>query len=217
MSGTKTDPIIFSSSSEEETPEDMEESRRARGVKLRPMVRHRHKRRSKRARTGGYRVTHSEAQQKQLAEQQNERLQSSLEIAPSIAAPGQDGLFAKHRLPQDFEIMYFGKYYPSSEAVLAANLEDDRYVFAKANHHFDGLSIPEQFAIKANHQRRKNNAKLNWNSHYGEIGQPSIVTTRTIKPGEEITVDYGPHYDYKKNRFQRGRGFVPETWGQVVF
>ena len=89
MSGTKTDPIIFSSSSEEETAEDIEDLRRARGVKLRPMVRHRHKRRSKRARTGGYRVTHSEDQQKQLAEQQNERLQSSLEIAPSITAPGQ--------------------------------------------------------------------------------------------------------------------------------
>eukprot|EP01048_Picozoa_sp_COSAG05_P002760 COSAG05_NODE_119_length_17779_cov_273.146049_14_plen_78_part_00 len=54
-------------------------------------------------------------------------------------------------------------------------------------------------------------------SDYGEIGQPSIVTTRTIQPGEELTVDYGAHYDYKKNKFQRGRGFVPETWGQVVF
>ena len=59
-------------------------------------------------------------------------------------AKGQDGLFATERIPKNFEIMYFGRYYDSGAAVDEAELDDDRYVFNKANHHFDGMATPDQ-------------------------------------------------------------------------
>eukprot|EP01048_Picozoa_sp_COSAG05_P020688 COSAG05_NODE_3583_length_1979_cov_6.405851_2_plen_223_part_00 len=202
-------------SSEEEL--DPLERRRIYGVKLkakRGAAAPEQPRRSKRARSSTYKVVHSFEMQKTLAEAQNRAMGDMFSIQPSNIAEGQDGLFAAERIPKNFEIMYFGRYYESGAAVDAAQLEDDRYVFNKANHHFDGMEIPKQLAIYVNHKRRDFNCIFTWSEDYGELGQPSLMTTRVIQPGEELSVDYGPYYDYEKNKFQRGNGATryPSGW-----
>ena len=203
-----------STTSDDEPPtaEELAEERRARGVKLLPRKRKAatHRRSTRLAQPGRrrYTLTHAFAKQQQLAAEQTARLSDDLEVRPS--AEHGYGLFAKTNLPQDYDIMYFGRYYPSNEAVLGAQLPDTRYVFGKATHYFDGLAIPDQFAIRANHRRRGNNATLAWFDSYGEIGQPLIRTVRPVGAGEEITVDYGSNYAYDEHGFQRGSGHSDE-------
>jgi hypothetical protein len=65
-----------------------------------------------------------------------------------------------------------------------------------------------QFAIYANHQpRKKTNATLAWDTdwHYGRtpVGQPVLMLTKPVAPGDEVTVDYGPNFAYKKHVFRR--------------
>ena len=72
----------------------------------------------------------------------------------------------------------------------------------------NGERVPTQFAIYANHQpRKKANATLAWDTdrYYGStpVGQPVLMLTNPVAPGDEITVDYGPNFAYQKHGFSR--------------
>jgi hypothetical protein len=165
-------------------------------------------RRSKRRRVGGYQPTHSLERQQELALEQYDRLSDTLEVRNSDFGVG---LFAKEDLPAGFSVHYFGKFYPDSEAVEDANLDNAQYVIAQSSHshHVDGLAVPVQYAIRANHKpHRLANAELIWDEDYGEFGQPKVELKSNVRAGQEITVDYGQHYDYTVNNFQRGSGHV---------
>lgn len=139
------------------------------------------------------------------------------------------GIFATRDLPKNFEMMYYGQYYPSHDAY------DNYFKAAKARgepvsdaylaeaprgvgtHIFDGSAIPTQFAIKTQHQEKaKANAELIWNEDIEPFGQPMVHTKRPIRAGEEITADYGGKYGYEqrvpgwtRKRGQSGSGYFP--------
>ena len=70
----------------------------------------------------------------------NDRLADTLEVRDSDFGVG---LFAKEDLPAGFSVHYFGKFYPDSEAVEDANLDNGQYVIAQSSnsHHVDGLAV----------------------------------------------------------------------------
>ena len=155
------------------------------------------------------------AKQQELAQIETDRLvrDGGVELRPSTIEGAGVGLFARRDLPEEYTMMYFGKYYPSEVAVIrakaAGQIPDDKYLISRQGHWFDGLAVPDQFAIRANHQaKRLTNAYLTWDDDYGAIGQPQVVTRRPIRAGEEITVDYGSKYGYE-GAFQRGSGYFP--------
>jgi hypothetical protein len=168
-------------------------------------------RRSRRRCIGGYRPTHSLARQLELASEQHDRLQGMLEVRDSDFG---DGLFAKETLPAGFSIHYYGQFYSNSTAVEDAELGNGQYVIAKnkRSHHVDGLAIPVQYATRANHRpHRLANATLIWDDDYGEYGQPKVEMNVNVSAGQEITVDYGRHFDYAGNNFRRGDGREPRS------
>jgi hypothetical protein len=116
------------------------------------------------------------------------------------------GLFTKEDLPAGLSIHYFGKFYSDSKAVEEANLDNTQYVIAQSrhSHHVDGLAVPVQYATRANHKPHSlANAELIWDEDYGEYGQPKVELKDNVCAGQEIRVDYGRHYDYAGNDFQR--------------
>eukprot|EP01047_Picozoa_sp_COSAG01_P017604 COSAG01_NODE_935_length_12642_cov_37.069361_10_plen_106_part_00 len=58
-------------------------------------------------------------------------------------------------------------------------------------------------------------ATSSWDEDYGEFGQPKVELKSNVRAGQEITVDYGRHYDYAGNNFQWGSGAreKPQTGG----
>ena len=84
--------------------------------------------------------------------------------------------------------------------------DNPEYVIASAADmaHVDGNAIRPQYATMANHRHNNGaNAELLWDSDFGECGQPYLRLKHFVEPGEEITVDYGPRYDYKRHGFTR--------------
>ena len=78
----------------------------------------------------------------------------------------------------------------------------------------NGERVSTQFAIYANHQpRKKTNAVLAWDTdrYYGRtpVGQPVLMLTKPVAPGDEVTVDYGPNFAYKKHGFRRDTSESP--------
>eukprot|EP01047_Picozoa_sp_COSAG01_P027253 COSAG01_NODE_1793_length_9215_cov_16.655002_10_plen_531_part_00 len=164
-------------------------------------------RRSKRPRAGGYRPLSNLDEQKRQARDQHERLSGDLEVRNCGLGKGK-GLFAMQDLPPGYQVYYYGCFYQDNDAVTAANLEDTQYVISNGGSsrscHVDGLAVPVQYAIRANHAPSYSaNAQLLWDDDSGEFGQPYLELTVPVKKGAEITVDYGPHYDYAGNGFQR--------------
>jgi hypothetical protein len=80
--------------------------------------------------------------------------------------------------------------------------------------HFDGAAIPDQLATRANHSTSSANAELVWDDDYSDPGQPMIRLTHPVAVGEEILVDYGPHYDYTENHFRRFDSSLDSTSSQ---
>ena len=83
---------------------------------------------------------------------------------------------------------------------------DDDYVIANSNGeaHVDGAAIHRQFATKANHQLAPTaNSALLWDDAYGALGQPYLMITREVQPGQEIFTDYGPWFPYASHDMSR--------------
>ena len=132
------------------------------------------------------------------------------------------GLFARRAVPAGYEIDYYGEYFASMDDLRAAGHGDSAYVMGnyKCTGRDDegrkiytgvvvnGIAIPQQFAIYANHQPSTcANAKFHWDDerYLGRCatGQPVLIITRSLRPGEEITADYGPLFDYDRHNFRR--------------
>merc|ERR1712195_362741 len=83
---------------------------------------------------------------------------------------------------------------------------DDDYVIANSNGeaHVDGAAIQLQFATQANHQLAPTaNSAMRWDDAYGELGQPYLMITREVQPGQEIFTDYGPWFPYARHDMSR--------------
>ena len=126
---------------------------------------------------------------------------------------GGRGLFARRHLPSGYEVDYYGEFFDSVEALEKSGQGESQYVIGRGKGKsystlVNGERVSRQFAIYANHQPgTKANAKLTWdNDRYigrSPRGQPVLMLTAPVDPGDEITVDYGPHFAYKKHGFSR--------------
>ena len=126
---------------------------------------------------------------------------------------GGRGLFARRHLPSGYEVDYYGEFFDSVEALEKSGQGESQYVIGRGKGKsystlVNGERVSRQFAIYANHQPgTKANAKLTWdNDRYigrSPRGQPVLMLTAPADPGDEITVDYGPHFAYKKHGFSR--------------
>ena len=117
------------------------------------------------------------------------------------------GLFAVVDLGPGYHMHYFGQFYEDAASANAAHA-DPQFLISQDGRsnapHFDGAAVGQQLATMANHSSAANaNAELVWDEDYGTRGQPMVRLTRQIPAGEEITVDYGPHYAYADNDFDR--------------
>jgi hypothetical protein len=145
--------------------------------------------------------------QKQFAAGMYDHYAADLVVKP--AALGGQGLFARRVLPKGYTIDYFGQYFNSVDDLEDSGRGSSPYVIGKGKKNqysllVDGGVIPQQFAIYANHQSNKRaNAILAWDSDRYLPGQPLLDLKRQVMPGEEITVDYGPYFGYKKQGFRR--------------
>ena len=149
--------------------------------------------------------------QLKLASDNKNRYQRDLIVMRSSL--GGKGLFARRNLPIGYEIDYYGEFFDSVEALEQANQGESQYVIGcgRRNNYtvlVNGERVPTQFAIYANHQpRKKANAILAWDTdrYYGStpVGQPVLMLTKPVAPGDEITVDYGPNFAYLKHGFSR--------------
>jgi hypothetical protein len=154
--------------------------------------------------------TSLESQRKMASDNKN-RYQNDLIVMRSSL--GGKGLFARRNLPIGYEIDYYGEFFDSVEALEQANQGESQYVIGcgKRNNYtvlVNGERVPTQFAIYANHQpRKKANAILAWDTdrYYGStpVGQPVLMLTKPVAPGDEVTVDYGPNFAYQKHGFSR--------------
>jgi hypothetical protein len=147
-------------------------------------------------------------------------------VKPSQIA--EKGLFARKTVSAGYEIDYYGEYFPSMDDLRAAGHGDSAYVMGNykctgrdqdggkiyTGVVVNGIAIPEQFAIYANHQPGAcANARFHWDEerYLGRCttGQPVLIITRTLRPGEEVTADYGPLFDYARHHFRRRDRHVP--------
>ena len=168
--------------------------------------------------------THHLSQQQQLARRQWRKLTSTLEIKKSSIPGANDGLFAKSRVAEGTRVYYYGRFYIDQDdwnrrqapdtawrgerriRTNANDNNDDDYVIANSNGeaHVDGAAIQLQFATKANHQLAPAaNSALRWDDAYGELGQPYLMITREVQPGQEIFTDYGPWFPYARHEMSR--------------
>jgi len=165
--------------------------------------------------TATHQVCQHIEQQRRLALQQNDALNHELVVSESDHGLG---LFAAVALGPGYCIHYFGQYFDNGAAVSTAHLTDLQYVIAQngsmALPHFDGAAIPDQLATRANHSTSSANAELVWDDDYSDPGQPMIRLTHPVAVGEEILVDYGPHYDYTENHFRRFDSSLDSTSSQ---
>ena len=132
---------------------------------------------------------------------------------------GGKGLFSRKDLPAGYEIDYYGEYFASIDELIEAGQDDSQYIIGGRKRNGDyhavvnGQSVPDQFAIYANHQpNRKANAQLVYDKDryldggkHGQStrGQHVLVLKHPIAAGVEITADYGSTYGYEVQGFSR--------------
>jgi hypothetical protein len=161
--------------------------------------------------------------QEQMAKSKFEQNQRHCQVELSPIA--EKGLFARRKLPAGHEIEYFGEFFDSTTAIKEAGQDDSAYLIGNGNGDDDeqvivnGIAIPEQHAIYANHQPEKYaNCRLFWDKDRyqgrSNIGQPVLITKRQIQTGEELTADYGPHYAYEKHGMVRSQRYLGPAQGK---
>ena len=108
----------------------------------------------------------------------------------------------------------YGEYFDNFEELKAAGQDESQYVIGdRKGMVVNGISVPKQFAIYANHQpSNRANAVLQWDADryldggkHGRSprGQHVLILKHQIDPGVEITADYGPSYSYQAHGFRR--------------
>jgi len=136
----------------------------------------------------------------QTANAQLETQAPLLECKPD--AFGGTGLFARVDLPPGkLHLHYWGEMHKGNPRLASKYLMED----VRGNW-FDGDAVPFGLARFVNHSPAPNMTRVV--SNY-----PYLVFTNntTVRAGEELVSDYGPNYNYKTHKFERGIPCVPET------